>query len=233
MLLYQPNGGYCFNSDSILLYGFISHFNPKGRVLDIGAGSGIIGLLLARDFPEIVIEAVEKQAIYATFAKKNAQINNISYTLHEQDLFEMQKHGSYDWIVSNPPFYSEGMDRSENPLLNNARYNIHMPIEQFALKISKLLKSNGQAALCYDARQFSKWCSALQSVGLTLVHVQFIHSKITKESTVVMMHIKKNSRALMKILPPFVLYSDEKHYGKEAQHIYSKAKVHSIKCPIS
>ncbi|MDO9208145.1 MAG: methyltransferase, partial [Sulfuricurvum sp.] len=46
MLLYQPDGGYCYNSDSILLYGFIAQFNPKGKLLDVGAGCGIVGLLV-------------------------------------------------------------------------------------------------------------------------------------------------------------------------------------------
>jgi len=49
MLLYQPESGYCYNSDSIFLYDFIDSFKPKGRVLDVGAGCGVLGLLVARD----------------------------------------------------------------------------------------------------------------------------------------------------------------------------------------
>jgi len=41
MLPYQPENGYFYNSDSILLYGFIAQLNLKGKVLDIGAGCGI------------------------------------------------------------------------------------------------------------------------------------------------------------------------------------------------
>ena len=44
MLLYQPQEGYCYNSDSIFLYDFISSFNPRGRMLDVGAGCGVVGL---------------------------------------------------------------------------------------------------------------------------------------------------------------------------------------------
>ena len=62
MLLYQPDEGYCYNSDSIFLYGFISRFEPKGKTLDVGAGCGIVGLLVARDFPAVTLEAVEKQS---------------------------------------------------------------------------------------------------------------------------------------------------------------------------
>lgn len=231
MLLYQPDSGYCYNSDSILLYGFISRFIPKGRMLDVGAGSGIVGLLVRRDFPEVMLEAVEKQPLYAEFARRNAAINGIEYTLHEGDFLELGNHGSYDWIVSNPPFYHENVSRSENPILHQARYNVHLPIEPFMFKISKLLRSNGEAAICYDARQFVQLCTACERAGLRVVEVQFVHSKEDRPSTLVMLHLKKNSKAMLNVLPPLITFSEES-YTPAVQAIYDKAKAHSIKCPI-
>jgi len=229
MLLYQPDGGYCYNSDSILLYGFISRFAPKGKMLDVGAGSGIVGLLIGRDFPAVSLEAVEKQPLYAEFARRNAAINHIGYTLHEGDFLELGAHGSYDWIVSNPPFYHENVSRSENPILHQARYNVHLPIEPFMSKISKLLKSNGEAVICYDARQFVQLCTACERSRLRVVDVQFVHSKEDRPSTLVMLHLKKNSKAMLNIYPPLITFSDES-YTPAVQAIYDKAKVHSIKC---
>ena len=49
MVLYQPESGYCYNSDSLFLYDFVNKLNPKGDMLDVGAGCGIVGLLCARD----------------------------------------------------------------------------------------------------------------------------------------------------------------------------------------
>ncbi|MDP3464940.1 MAG: methyltransferase [Sulfuricurvum sp.] len=231
MLLYQPDGGYCYNSDSILLYGFITQFNPKGKLLDVGAGCGIVGLLVARDFPSLTLESVEKQSIYAEFARRNAQINGIGYTLHEGDFLELGSHGTYDWIVSNPPFYHEGSARSENEMLHQARYNVHLPIEPFITKISKLLKSNGEAIICYDARQFVQLGSAFESAGLRVVDVQFVYSKSDRPSTLVMVHVKKNSKSAMNILAPLITFEND-HYTPAVQAIYDKAKAHSIKCPI-
>jgi len=231
MLLYQPDSGYCYNSDSILLYGFITQFNPKGKLLDVGAGCGIVGLLVARDFPSLTLESVEKQSIYAEFARRNAQINGIGYTLHEGNFLELGSHGTYDWIVSNPPFYHEGSARSENEMLHQARYNVHLPIAPFITKISKLLKSNGEAIICYDARQFVQLGSAFESAGLRVVDVQFVHSKSDRPSTLVMVHVKKNSKSAMNILAPLITFEND-HYTPAVQAIYDKAKAHSIKCPI-
>jgi len=232
MLLYQPDSGYCYNSDSIFLYGFVSRFEPKGKMLDVGAGCGIVGLLLGRDFPAIELEAVEKQSLYAEFARRNAQINGIGYTLHEGDFLEMEGVHRYDWIVSNPPFYHEGSSRSENPMLHQARYNIHMPIDAFARKIARLLGPKGEAALCYDARQFSQLCCAFEGAGLRVVDVQFVHSKSDRPSTLVMLHLKKNSKSPLNVWPPLVTFAED-GYTPEVQAIYEKAKAHSIKCPIS
>jgi tRNA1(Val) A37 N6-methylase TrmN6 len=231
MLLYQPDGGYCYNSDSILLYGFISRYAPKGKMLDVGAGSGIVGLLIGRDFSGVTLEAIEKQPLYVEFARRNAAINHIDYTLHEGDFLDHVPHGSYDWIVSNPPFYHENVSRSENPILHQARYNVHLPIEPFITKISKLLKSSGEAAICYDARQFVQLCSACERAGLRVVEVQFVHSKEDRPSTLVMMYLKKNSKSLLTILAPLITQANGE-YTSAVQAIYNKAKAHSIKCPI-
>lgn len=233
MLLYQPDEGYRYNSDSIFLYGFASRFSPKGRTLDIGAGCGIVGLLIARDFPSVVLEAVEKQPVYAEFARRNAQVNKIGYTLHEGDVLDLSLHGAFDWIVSNPPFYHEGSDRSSHLMLHQARYNVHLPIDAFTRKIAKLLRSHGEAAICYDARQFVKLCAALEDAGLRVVEVQFVHSKEDRPSHLVMVHVKKSSRSLARVLPPLVMFDEEGNYTAQTAAIYDKAKAHSITCPIS
>lgn len=230
MLLYQPDGGYCYNSDSILLYGFITHFNPKGRLLDVGAGCGIVGLLTGRDC-DVRLEAVEKQSVYAQVSRRNAQINGIDYVLHECDFLEYEDKEGFDWIVSNPPFYHEGSARSENAMIHQARYNVHMPIEAYAQKIAKLLRPQGSAVICYDARQFAQLCSAFEAVKLRVVDVQFVHSKSDRPSTLVMFRVKKNSKSAMNVWAPLITFENDQ-YTPAVQAIYDKAKAHSIKCPI-
>ena len=61
-MVYQNQDGFLFNSDSHFLYDFISKLNPKGQILDIGNGCGILGLLIARDF-KVKLFGIDKQAI--------------------------------------------------------------------------------------------------------------------------------------------------------------------------
>ncbi len=231
MLLYQPDSGYCYNSDSIFLYDFISSFNPKGRVLDVGAGCGIVGLLVARDNPRVELEAVEKQEIFVRYATTNARVNKIACTIHEGDFLELEESNKYEYIISNPPFYHDGASKSDNKMLFNARYNSNLPIGDFFKKITRLLKPQAHFIFCYDASQFGLICAALDRVKLRVVDVRFVHPKIDKKASLVMIHVRNGSKSLMKILPPLISF-DGNEFSSEAQNIYKKASTQSIKCKI-
>jgi len=231
MLFYQPDTGYRYNSDSLFLYDFISSFKPRGRMLDVGAGSGVVGLLVARDNPRIELFAVEKQDVFTFLAIKNAEVNKIPYSLQQTDFLEYKDAKGFDYIVSNPPFYHEGASRSEDAIIHTARYNVHLPIEKFVKKAASLLRSQGHFIFCYDAQQFGLVCAALDNAKLRVVDVQFVHSKRDRKASVVLVHARKNSKSLMKVWPPFFAF-DGSEYSKEAAAIYSKARTHTLRCQI-
>ncbi|MCJ7766703.1 MAG: methyltransferase, partial [Thiovulaceae bacterium] len=215
MLLYQPDSGYRYNSDSLFLYDFVSSFSPRGRMLDVGAGSGVVGLLVARDNPKVQLEAVEKQEVFVFLATKNAEINQIPYTLYQRDFLELKDERGFEYIVSNPPFYHEGASRSDHEMIHTARYNIHLPIEDFVKKSASLLRPQGHFIFCYDAQQFGFLCAALENAKLRVVDVQFVHSKRDRKASIVMVHARKNSKSLMKVWPPFFAF-DGDEYSSEA-----------------
>lgn len=231
MLLYQPDSGYCYNSDSIFLYDFINSFNPKGRVLDVGAGCGIVGLLVARDNEKVELEAVEKQDIFAEYATINARVNRIEYKLQKRDFLELDEELKYDYIISNPPFYHDGATKSQDEMLSVARYSINLPLDKFFKKVSKLLKPSSHFIFCYDASQFGLICAELERVKMRAVDVQFIHPKKDKIASLVMIHAKNGSKSLMKIWEPFFSF-DGNDISQKAKDIYKKAQTQSIKCQI-
>ena len=231
MLLYQPDDGYCYNSDSIFLYDFISSFQPRGTVLDVGAGCGVVGLLVARDNEKVELEAVEKQEIFTQLAAINARVNKIEYTLHKSDFLDMNESKKFDYIISNPPFYPEGVTQSDNEMLFNARYNVNLPLSEFFKKVTRLLKPKAHFIFCYDATQFALICAELDKVKLRVVDVQFVHPKIDRVASLVMLHVRNSSKSLMKVWPPFISF-DGNEFSDKAQEIYKKASTQSIKCQI-
>lgn len=231
MLLYQPESGYCYNSDSIFLYDFISSFKPKGRVLDVGSGCGIVGLLVARDNDKVRLEAVEKQDAFVEYATHNARVNKIEYKLHKSDFLDLVLDEKYDYIISNPPFYPEGVTKSDNDMLFNARYNSNLPLNDFFKKVSQALKPQSHFIFCYDASQFGEICIALDKVKLKVVDVQFVHPKSDRVASLVMVHARNGSKSRMKIWEPFISFI-EGVASPKAKEIYAKARTQSIKCQL-
>ena len=231
MLFYQPDEGYRFNSDSIFLYDFVTSFAPRGSLLDVGAGVGVIGLLLSRDFG-LDLTMVEIQEKMASYARINAKINGIDANIVVQDFLEFEEKGRFDTVVSNPPFYHSEVVQSDDEHINRCRYNVHLPIEPFIAKVKRCLKPRGHLFFCYDPSQLMALSVALDRAGLRIEDIRFVHPKKDRPAKLVMIHARNRSRARARIWPPFIVY-DGMSYGEEAKKIFQKARTHTIKCRIS
>ena len=80
------------------------------RILDIGTGSGIIPITLAKHLKECSITAIDISSRAIETAKQNSIINQIDGAINfiEQDLFNANFNpGSFDIIISNPPYVSK------------------------------------------------------------------------------------------------------------------------------
>jgi len=228
VFLYQPTSGYCYNSDSIFLYDFISNFNPKGSLLDVGCGVGIISLLLSRDF-NIKTTIIDKQEKMLNYAQHNYALNDLGVKSHLGDFTEFETADKFDYIISNPPFYDSRVTQSENTHLNIARYAHHLPIEDMIAKVKKLLKPRGYFIFCYDAKQVDLLVYHLTGYGINVEKIQFVHSKIDRDSKLVMIAARMGSKSMTQILPPFVVFDDENVYRQNAQKAFERANTNSIK----
>jgi len=228
MFLYQPTSGYRYNSDSIFLYDFISAFKPKGALLDVGCGVGIISLLLSRDF-NIETSIIDKQEKMLNYARHNYVLNGLEAKSYLGDFTEFQTEDRYDYIISNPPFYDERVQQSEDTHLNIARYAHHLPIEGFIKRVKTFLKPKGWFIFCYDAKQIDLLLHHLKLNSINPEKIQFVHSKIDRESKLVMIAARNNSKSMTTILPPFVVFDDKNVYNPQAEAIFDRANTNSIK----
>jgi len=228
LFLYQPTKGYAYNSDSIFLYDFISQFKPKGNLLDVGCGVGIISLLLSRDFP-IDTTIIDKQESMLKYAKLNYELNTLSVNAFLGDFTEFSETKKFDFVVSNPPFYDENVVQSENTHLNIARYAHHLPIKYFMAQVKNVLKPRGRFIFCYDAKQVDRLLHALKENKINPEVLRFVHSKIDRESKLVMISARMNSKSLMRIMPPLIVFDSDSNYNIEAQRAFEKAETNSIK----
>ena len=236
MLLYQPIDGYCYNSDTHFLHHFINQNlkafkNIKGELLDIGSGSGILGLLVARDNPKLALNQCELQDKFQKLSSINSNTNKIKSSLFKGKYQDIEFDKEFDICVSNPPFYHTNVIKSENENIKIARYNDSMPLRDFIGKTSKILKQNGKFFFCYDVKQINDIILTLNEFKFNIESMQFVHPKSSKDATLILVYARKNSKSLTKILKPLIVF-DDNEFTKEVQDIYKKSSTHSIKVEI-
>ncbi|APA94086.1 peptide chain release factor N(5)-glutamine methyltransferase [Myroides odoratimimus] len=85
----------------------INSVNPSKpvRILDIGTGSGCIGITLANELPLARVTLMDVSDKALEIAKQNAVSNGVAVETVLQDVLQLEKLKSqYDIIVSNPPY---------------------------------------------------------------------------------------------------------------------------------
>lgn len=133
-------------TDSVLLGAWTSIENHPNSVLDIGAGTGVLALMLAQKSHSELIDAIEIDADAYEQCVENFEQSPWADRLFcyhaslEEFVAEIEE--PYDLIISNPPFYSETY-KSENEQRDLARFNDAMPFRHLIESVSKLLSKEG------------------------------------------------------------------------------------------
>lgn len=218
--LYQLQNGYRYNSDTLFLYDFIGS-KPKGQILDVGCGCGILGLLVARD-NEIKLTGIDIDPLNVQISQHNASVNGIAGEFIAEDFIKFKSDIKFDFIISNPPFYHFGVTKSQNKHIANSRYNDSLSLEQFLAGANRNLKPKGVLYFCYDAKQIGWILALLVKFKLNLTKLRFVHSKRGQNAKLALFEAKKSSKSLCEILPPLIVF-DGDNFSVDAREIFNKA----------
>ena len=117
------------------------------NILDLGTGSGVIGLTLAQHFScaQVTLSDISSSAIkVAEINGKNTNVENVQFI--QSDWFESIKHNNFDIIVSNPPYIAETDSHLLHPELL-AQPRIALVSEMSGLKDIKHIVQNAKQYL--------------------------------------------------------------------------------------
>lgn len=151
-------------TDAVLLAGFFLKFAPKwGETAslgaDLGAGSGVIGLLLAHRLPLTQVFLVEKEELAASECAQNARntVGAERALAVKASIPDWTPPQPLDWAVSNPPYFTGGL--TGNTRRDSARHRSHLPPEALGAWCRAHIRPGGIVALVVpDASDYVAHC---------------------------------------------------------------------------
>jgi tRNA1Val (adenine37-N6)-methyltransferase len=225
--LYQSKRGYRFSVDSLLLYSFVN-LKRVSAIADLGAGIGIIGMLLAKKYPSARVALYEIQKRLATLAEENIVQNCLEdrvrmITCDIRTLPSLNAISSeFDLVVSNPPFRrikSGRLNLEEERAI--ARHEIKLRLKDLVKTASYVLRIKGRFCVIYHPWRLSELIETLRREDLEPKRVRFVHSHSASDAKMILMEAVKDGKAGMKVERPLYLYEKDGRYTKELQDIYA------------
>jgi tRNA1Val (adenine37-N6)-methyltransferase len=135
-------------TDGVLIGAWAETDNAK-NILDIGAGTGLISLMLAQRTTAIIVAVeIDKNAFeQAKENFSNSKWNNRLY-IYNQSIQDFSKitDKQYDLIISNPPYFSNAY-RPENDARSFARHNVALSFEDLLEAVSVVISDSGKFAV--------------------------------------------------------------------------------------
>lgn len=227
--LYQSRNGYRFSVDALLLYSFVDIPRVK-RIADLGAGSGIVGILLAKKYYDASVFLFELQENLAVLAEKNIALNSLEKRVKiiKTDIKEIDTRAFsctcfFDIVVSNPPFrkpktglISPGEEKAI------ARHEIRLGLPELVGAAINLLKSKGRFFLIYHPERLTELIDALRKEKMEVKRLRFVHSNFSSEAKMVLVEAVKGGRQGLKVERPFYIYDKNGAYSDEMREVYGE-----------
>jgi tRNA1Val (adenine37-N6)-methyltransferase len=225
--LFQSKKGYRFSIDAVLLEGFISA-KKLTKGVELGTGSGVISILLAKRMNGIRITAVELQKTLADRAMRNVKLNGLEdfVEIIQGDIKTLRDKfhtNEFDIVFSNPPFRKPKTGRmSVDKERAVARHEIKISLPELISTASYLLKHSGKFFMIYHPFRLAELISMLRESKLEPKRMRFVHSREGEEAKMVLIEAVKGSGTWLKIETPLYLYKRGKTYTEEVLKILDK-----------
>ncbi len=201
------------------LFGALIDPEHATSILDVGAGCGIISLMLAQksngyiDAVEVHRESFDQCAENFSNSKWSDRLSPIFI-----DFLKYNCNKTYDLIVSNPPFYENQHKSKKDENVNLSRHSIQLSKLQLVEKTVELLNETGKFWVLLPEFEFQSFTKIALEYNLHLNERIELHSKALSGVLRIIGCFSKDAMGSNK-KSKFIIYSKELNYTEEYKNL--------------
>ena len=202
--LIQDTEEYRFGVDAVELAAF-ADVKRGAAVADIGAGTGVLSVLLAAK-KGARVTAVEINPATAALCRRSAELNGLdgqiaTYCMRAQDA-PAAFGRVFDAVVSNPPYFKVGSGALHaRPAVANARHELTLTLAETADCAAALLKPGGALYVVYPADRLAEALAAFSVRGLEPKRLRFVASSTENAPSLALVEARRGGKAGLSIEP--------------------------------
>lgn len=225
LMLIQRSDLYCFTSDAVLLAN-LAKVKKGATVADLGSGSGIISVLIAKKRNCRVI-AVEIQQVMAELTRRNAELNKLDDKIEVinadiADCVDIIGKSSIECVVCNPPYFPKGSGAERgNKESALSRHESSCDLKGIISAASDLLAPKGKMYMIHKVSRMAEVITAATCNGLEPKEIMLIYPKADRSADTFVICCVKGGGAGMK-LSSLTVYNDDGSMTEEAAKLYAK-----------
>lgn len=224
----QNTDGFCFGVDSVLLTEFAKDMKKNKTIVDLGTGTGIIGILLSKKVEASKVIGIEIQKDVAEMASRSVELNNLQNTMQilNEDVKNLSlEKNSFDYVVTNPPYKKIGtgiINKEDKQIIS--RHETTVNLDEWLKVASNLLKDNGAIYMVHRPERLNEIIENLRKYRLEPKRIRFVYPKVSKDANLVLIKAVKYANSFLKVEKPLIIYNEDGSYTEEILKIYEEGK---------
>ena len=201
----------CFppSTDSFLLGSFPT-LRRGEPVCDLGAGAGLLGLLLLAREPSLTVTGIERDAHACAMMARNAAVNQMPLIPLAADLRnrEALPAGRFRLAVSNPPYFAPHAGAVAAGARGDARAELTASIDDVFAASERLLQWGGRFCLVYRPDRLAALFAAATAHGLEPKRLRLVQHTAQSAPALALLECRRGGNPGLSVEPPLLLRLD-------------------------
>lgn len=214
------------STDSFLLADF-ARCRAGETVVDLGAGSGILGLLLLARQPSLHMVGVECNESACTLARRTFAENGMAAEILPGDLREIGTlfpRGTADAVICNPPYFAPQTGAVASGQRGAARAELSATLDDVCAAADTALKYGGEFFLIYRAERLTDLLEKCRAHHLEPKQMRLIQHRRTKAPELVLLACKKGGRPGLQTQVPLWIENEDGTETEDVKRAYFRDK---------